>query len=398
MKASRPKFVRSCLVLGIVMILALSMIATTSFAQIAVGYLILNDSPRGVGLGGCSINLVTPESPLYNPAGLGLFHLDHVLSVSLPNSTKFYPELVSDLRLQSWGASGGMSFRQLRLNETSRFNVALGLAYSRFKIDFGKFAITDPYGTVIDTYDSYDKTDYFSGGLGLEFRPLRIGFGYTYKRIKSVLGYGGTGIGRSSGTATSNAHDYGYLAQIRLHELAPHKWYFDQAQKYYAHLELTPSYAYVKANVGDSMAYLEAAEKDPLPEVTHRGPAVYGAIDINQARLISVYWTSEIWKASYAETEAKPHGLELGVGDIFFYRTGKFVQPMVDPVDSKGYGFSLSGVVVWLDVLGQADTNHSVVGRWARRLDVRFDYAKLSGANSVFDNTKYYKITVSLAR
>jgi hypothetical protein len=375
------------------------MMAETAFgSDPAALFLNVSNSPRTVGIGNAGINLVTPESPLCNPAGIGLFHLDHVVSFNVPSSTKWLPNIADDVRLKSWGVSAGASYRMFQPNDSLPVNVALGLAYSRLLMDFGTFVRVNENGQVIGASSPYDKIDCFSGGVAVEIlRVARLGVGYSVKKLKSVLSNVGAGAEQGKGTSTGNAHDWGYLVQLRLHELVPHRLDLDPSGKYYAHLELTPSYAYVKSNVGDSLAYIDAAQKDAIPEGTHKGPAVYGAIDVCRARVLSVYWTTETWKTPNPDTLVKPHGIEFGLGDIFFYRTGKYILPNTQSIDSKGYGVSLGGIISWLEVMGAFEGGDPTVRDWASRVDVRFDFAKLKSDTSGLDGTKFYKLTFSLA-
>jgi hypothetical protein len=42
-----------------------------------------NYSPRAIALGSCGASLVITESGVLNPAGLGQFHLDHLVAYNL---------------------------------------------------------------------------------------------------------------------------------------------------------------------------------------------------------------------------------------------------------------------------------------------------------------------------
>jgi hypothetical protein len=375
--------------------------ASMASAQTAVEPLLFINSPRAVAMGGCSADFVGAESPLYDPAGLGLFHLDHVLSLQLPNSTKWLPEVTSDLRLRSWGLSAGISYKIVKQSDSLPFNIAVGVAYSRLKMDYGEFIITNVNGDPLSSVKPYDKTDNFSAGIGLElYRVLRVGAGYTYKRVNSKLAQQGAGVERSSATASGNAHDFGVIAQARLLTLVPHRLYFGDSKQYYAHMELTPSYAYVKANIGDSLVYNDASQPDALPKVSREGPSIYASLDINQSTLASFRWTKET-ESELADdsTVANKHGYELGALGVFYYRSGKLQHFMGgSDFDTHGFGLSLSGLVSWLTTLGTLDTGKSMVYSLLSDVDITFDYAVWHSKNNALDNTKFYKLTVAITK
>jgi hypothetical protein len=154
-------------------------------ADAAVLFLLITNSARINGMGGCAINVVDEQSPLYNPGALGLFHLDKLFSVSFPNSTDWLPSIDPDLKIKSFAVSGGGSARRITSVDTD-YDFAVGLAYSSLEADYGEMNITDHFGNTIGRSHNIDKADYYSAGLGIELYA-RLGIGVSLKKIRSNL-------------------------------------------------------------------------------------------------------------------------------------------------------------------------------------------------------------------
>ncbi|MEK7775729.1 MAG: hypothetical protein AAB305_07580 [Candidatus Zixiibacteriota bacterium] len=347
-------------------------------------FLLESNSPRAIAMGGCAINSVTPESPLSNPAALRLFHLDHLASVNFPNSSKLLSGLgVNDLRFRTWGVSGGSSLKSLKNADSLPINFSVGLSYAYRKTDYGTIYLTKEYAGAIDSFEAYDEMNYLSAGIGVEIhRFLRIGVGYSY-RILEFLSMPASSFGW--GKLKGNTHDYGFIAQVRVHELARRKSALSQPNSHRLQLELIPSYAMVKINDGGSMSYENGPGPFPFGmEATNSGASIFASLDLNAARLVSVYWTQK----ANSRTSIQSHGMEFGLADMLFYRFGR--SGSSGHSETKGAGISLGGLMAWLEEWGKLDTEHSSVHRFMRKLDIRYDYAEREGLD------KFHKLTLSL--
>jgi hypothetical protein len=345
------------------------------------------NSARAVGMGSCAINLVSPESPLHNPAALGLFHLDHLASVNFPDGTRLGSELGNnDYSLESRGVSGGISYKFLRPTESTPIDFSIGLAFSRHRLDYGLSEVTYPSTNGSGNTHLNQTTDYFSVGFGVDIHGLlHVGFGYSRRNLEISM-QPAFAFGR--GKLKGNTNDYGLIAQLRIHELAWRKPNPDQLNLNRIHFELTPSYAVVKTNVGGSMSYENEPGSFPFSgrEVTNTGPAIFAAINKNEARLLTVFWTLE----TNNDYVSNSHGMEFGIADILFYRIGKSRKLGNVEIDTKGFGVSLGGIMAWLDEWGKLDTENNGFHRLIRKLDVRYDYAEREGLD------KFYKLTLAL--
>jgi len=362
----------------------------SDISNAAVLFLLVTNSPRANAMGGCIVNLVDEQAALHNPGALGLFHLNKTIGVSFPNNTKWLPELADDLRLKTWGISVGVSERQVRPSHKRRLNWSIALAYSRTKMDYGRFAITEPNSPeVLGYFDSWDKADYYSIGIGIEYF-LRLGVGYTHKKIESHLADFGSGSESGAGSASGTAHDFGIIAELPFSELVPHKIYLRESDKYFFHYDLTPSFAYVQANIGDDIAYIDASQADPLPQISRTGVSLYTAINLSNSVLSSWRFVLETERYLYSRPDKMTNtGYEIGFFGTIYYRAGTYRE-----VDTYGLGFRLQGVISWLDTFGKLGSENRFLSQLVRNLDLSYDFAKYDG--SALSDKKFFKLSLSL--
>jgi len=263
-------------------------------------------------------------------------------------------------------------------------------------MDYGRFAIIGPNSPeVLGYFDSWDKADYYSVGVGIEYF-LRLGAGYTHKKIESHLGEAGAGIEIGVGTARGTAHDFGIIAELPFSELIPHKIYLKQSDKYFLHFDLTSSFAYVQANIGDDMAYLDAAQSDPLPKVSRTGLSLYMAININNSPLFSGRFVSEMERHLFSRpNKTIKGGYEFGLFGMVYYRAGRFRDmPPNREVDTYGVGFRLQGLISWLDTFEKIGVENGFLSYLVKNLDLSYDFAKYDGG--ALSDTKFFKLSLSL--
>jgi hypothetical protein len=362
----------------------------------AVTFLELVNSPRANGMGLCAVDLVDEHSAFGNPGALGLFHLDKVFAVSFPTNTEWLPDIADDLSLKSWGMSAGVSYRLLSGKPDSRFNAAIGAAYSFMKMSYGTFERTaEQHGQVLETLEAHDEAKLYSIAGSIEYF-VRLGFGYTHKRIRSVLAAQGAGAEQGSSDVRFNGHDYGLLLELPVHELLPHKITLDRSSGHYLHFELTPAFGHVRANMGDSVRFYDAAMADPLPKITRNGPSVFLAVDINDACMASLRCVHETQRdLLYPACRIEKKGVEIGFGGTVFLRQGSADDPYgADQLKTKGWGFRLSGIIRWLRLFKVIDVDKGIAGYLAGHLDFSYDWAKYDKTN--LDNTEFAKVSISL--
>jgi len=269
------------------------------------------NSPRANGMGGCVANLVDEQSGYYNPGALGLFHLKRIAAFSAPNNTRWLPELSDDFRLKTWSASLGGSYQLLTRSTGKRFNISLGLAYSRMKMEWGTFSRTFETPEPIGTIETYDKVNTYSLGVAVEYYA-RLGVGYSIKKIHSQFSVPGAGTETGVGTTEGDAHDYGIILQLPIHSFFKEGMVVGRDSEVRWNLEFTPSIAYVKSNIGEDIYYIDLYQADPLPKTSRTGISLTGAIARKRGRcfLLAVHGKRKnyCWIMS-----PKPKGAELSL-------------------------------------------------------------------------------------
>jgi len=370
--------------------------APAGLSEAAVSFLVITNSARANGMGGCSINLVDGMSALYNPGAIGLYHTEKVFSASLPDNTQWLPNLADDLRLKTYSLSAGVP-GSLLLGKSTKPRAALAVAYSRHRLNLGAQTITGEFGNILGTFETWEKADYYTLAVGLRYYA-RLGVGITYKRLTSHLADFGAGQERGSGTANGTALDYGILAELPILDLLPHDGTAAAVRPSFS-FELTPSVAYVYANSGDEISYIDASQADPLPEMARMGLSVYGAVKFQHAVLISTRLSRQRDDARVGASEPiRLRGLEVGFLGAAFVRTGRVEdEEALVFFDTEGYGFSLAGLLAWLpQVTGRLPTS----GTWGYLLshaDLTYDWAKYKPDDKYtpLEGTKFVRLSLS---
>jgi len=304
-------------------------------------------------------------------------------------------EVTNNLRYKTFSIGGGISLKQLNKSFYDKFNASLSIAYSRQKITYGEIAVTDPYGEFLGYDYPYEKASYYTIGLGFEFYA-RIGVGYTIKKIHSDLGSILLG---SMGKAKAEAHDIGIIADIPFGEILPLKIPVGENKAHSINFDLTPSYAYVKANGGDDINYSNSSQSDPLPEIKRKGYAVYGGVNLDQSSIISFRSASEHEEDLVTEDseDIEKNGSEIGFFGIFYYRWGKY-EDSYGHIDIKtsGYAINLKNIIKWFDTIGPGydkKTERYITDHF----DFIFEYASYNDdEDDALSNTTFLKISFSI--
>jgi hypothetical protein len=363
-------------------------------------FLNLVNSARANGMGACAIDLVDEESGLYNPGGVGLFHLDKTIAVAWPQSTKWLPTLNSGERLKSYTLSAGMSSQRLHWGKDPLLNISLAFAFSRLELDDN--SLGDPM------FRLRDRADCYTVAIGVDYL-IRAGIGFTYKRVTEDVTASWYPYGSNYGFSSSfvaNGRDVGITVELPLWRV----WHLKHPQKALEPppaVRIMPRCTYVIANRGTGC--LRGSGNDPVSEsdislsgVSRKSLSIHASYTKNDLALVSVILAGEIEKERFDGDKIQKRGVELGIFEMVYGRVGNLKDDRLGGSDTDintlGLGFSLNGLIKYTRIIEHLHPSPRL--RWLlANLEVRFDYARYGGdEDQSFSayNTKFYKLTISL--
>ena len=382
---------RRCIFLSFAVLIVLSIGSYSSSKSQDLPLLFLKgiNSPSAIGMGGCVVNNVDETSSLYNPAAFGLLSLDNIFSFSFPHKNRIY-SFADDMTLNTFSIGGGYSLIPVSLLGMHNPKIAFGLSFSVQKLGYGKITITDSQGNILGSEDPYDRADIFSLSTAIDYY-LRVGLGFNYKKLKSKLIVYGAGA-EPYEVATGSAIDYGIIFELPIMKFIPHTISFGDSEKYYLNFDLTPSLAYVKANIGDDMNYIDVAQADPLPRISRTGISLYAAINSGKANVVSARSCRQTEKnlVGNSKNKVKSNGYEIGFLGCFYLRRGESDTDSDNPLKAKGYGIRLGGLIKWLQMQG-LNFGDGIPGYIANNIDITYDFAEYSEIER-----EYVKINLSI--
>lgn len=361
-------------------------------------FLLIPPSARANGLGGASITLVDEESSISNPGALGLFHLNHFFSFSAPNNTAWLPKLADDINLKAFSFSAGLPATLSPANTASQFKLAFAGAFSKVSLDFGRIPRTDAFGNIVGFDEPVDKVESFSFGIGAEYF-LRLGVGLTYQDVTSML----INIGAGQQAGLEKAHANAGLIGVILE--APFSSILSAGRGSLARGErppwdLTLSVARVTTIFSDVIIFPGALQVDRMAEVKRSGHSLYAALNGDHVSRLSLrlVYENDSDGADSSAGVTRRSGIEIGLYDIAYLRSGVIDDVRISRRKVKTYGFGLRLRGLLELVLSGAPASESFAGSFlARRLDVRLDYSRIKDApDMALGNTSFFKLSVSL--
>ncbi|PKK82937.1 MAG: hypothetical protein CVT49_11120 [candidate division Zixibacteria bacterium HGW-Zixibacteria-1] len=374
MKYLKPVFI--CLIL-------LSASGQSLFGQSKVGtagmrFLNIYNSARANGMGGCWANITDEQSAMMNPGAAGIFYLNKQIAVSLPNSIKFYPDIIDDFRLKSFLA--GLRVPAEIHCSNNKFIGAL--TYFQQTLNTSVILRTDygyPIGDTSQEFSYFRASDVVRGitaSIGFGSRCFKLGIGISGKYVKEKL---------DMEIADGHAYDLGLLAEISLSQLAARESSVNDAAKIQD--DLTFSFAFVHANEGQDMGF--GSEKNPLPTSTTLGFSLIYSLARHQHQLLSLRPAFQMRHLESLWTRRL--GLETGLSGVIFLRAGK-----IEDIDdlSWGFGLSIMEALRRLNILHRnPNPDSSFLNDIKNELDISFDFARSDDYKS--SNTNYWQINLS---
>lgn len=430
--------------LVIVILLFVLPVQSLSQGESAVPFLLIVSSPEANGMGEIAASRATgnPLAVLANPGQLGTASLDYLLSGGFyPSSTTWLPGYqLQDMTYTASAFNAGLNLTRV---VPLPLEIGVGFGYSHIGLDLGRFNIPGPGGgpDILRSFDAEEHTDNWSAAVGVEYL-LKIGFGYTYKNVVSSLApFDVQGTGRQ-GVAKFGTYDLGMIASLPALEVI-RKITGDPVTMFGTVLpQLDIGFGYARRNLGDHMVtYIDPAQADPLPRnvmlglnyrfaLTVRTPASLWTVasftlareaeDLLVQRFppptdssgniigdppppqyvagsgkLQFFDNVVLGKGNGHSTVRK--GWEVGLVEVVFFRGGSVEGPGAR-YSTSGYGFSLRGVLKFLDVTAPAFASTSVIGFVAGHLDVRYDHASSDSddTSDPTDGTTYNSVSLSI--
>ncbi|MCD6205280.1 MAG: PorV/PorQ family protein [Candidatus Marinimicrobia bacterium] len=255
---------------SVIILAVLLMSITVTFAQSEAGavWLLINPGARASGMGEVGVAIADDAyATFYNPAGLG-FLTGRELSLT---HTNWLPNLANDIYYEFLG------YRHYMKN-VGMFGGHIIL------LNLGEQERTDEYGNQLGTFTSFMMAMTGSYGTALS-RTSSIGV--NVKMVHQHLTDQGAGKEKGKGTSTNFAFDVGYMKrQFLLRNL---------------------TFGASIANIGPKIAFIDAAQADPMPTNLKLGLNYTFGGEYN--RVTIAYDVNKLLVASYPDRDVDGDGL-----------------------------------------------------------------------------------------
>ncbi|MCP4582042.1 MAG: hypothetical protein GY839_10515 [candidate division Zixibacteria bacterium] len=342
----------------------------------------LINSPAAIGIGKCTITLKDEEAVLYNPACLGLLHLNSIFAITLPSSNNYYPP--GNYKLKTFSISSGIQSKRIWPQHFRKHNFCLALAYSKLVYDYGDITGHVPGYGLINYHPSHRYSNY-SISAAYE-NSIRIGLGYTHRIIRSSYYY--------PDTLELNSYDFGIILELPIAIAIKRDRISNRINDFNLDWEFTPSIAYTINNFCD-----ESQHRVFLPQRAKFGISIYNELKLNKSVIISARLSYEneqkrIIFRTFLRTLYTRYGAEIGFGDAFFIRFGRD-NTSYDADNTSGYGFKSRGIVSWLSTMNIIKPKNRLLNFILDNFNISYDYASCPGDNDQY-NIHYLKFGISL--
>ena len=397
---------RNTILLAVLIPLVFGLVAPVS-AQFAQGIEILETytgSARSIGMGGVALPYSDGIGAANNPSGYAFQFTDRFISVNVAQKANWLKEYADDLYLKQASYGVGYSLSQLKPERESKLDVAVGLAYTNLKFDYGSVGVPNIDGTIVDTVNPNDEIAAYTLSLGLTYY-VELGIGFNHKRISSDFMVGGRPPLFLTGS--TNSSDIAFCARLPLHNLLPGLLAVNRGIDRLFGFKVTPFISRVE--LGDHNKYLYQSERVslPLPELVHQIYGIDIAARLGRAPLLSLVYVSEDQELTVMDDVNDPdqtivynadrEGTEIGLAGTLFIRSGSYKSTDSNiNIDTDGWGLSSRGLVDWLIDRNVIHPGDNWFGSLLDRLEIKYDHAKYSTDNAGLDNTTFNTFSISL--
>lgn len=388
-------------------------------------FLRIQPGPRASGMANASVASTASEAlgVVFNPAQLGSLARERRLAFEFyPRKTNWLPQLAADLGYDAKTVLAGYNFKQ----RYPKIPVSVGVAYSRVFIDLGEQIITgenDP--TPLGVFHSTERANVWSIGAGLDYL-VKVNLGVSFKDIESNLA---PRAQQGPGQASATARDFGVLAYVPFEEVFTKLTGKSLEVRPGVRPFLGTALGYSKSNIGGKIAYIDAAQADPLPRTARIGVSLKAGLTHTTAeqtwRLFSFehlyeaeqllvrlkaggvtyagqlgdidFWDNVILRKGNSRIVTKK-GWELQLFEFFALRAGHYEDPLGKVIyDTDGIGFSLLGLLKAIRQFNPELTGSAAFNFVTRHIDIQYHRSRMNaGAGHPLDGTKFQGIGISV--
>lgn len=400
-----------------------------SQSEAAVLFLLIQPSLRANGMAGTSVASAghDPLSVAFNPAHVGLAAMNRFFQIEYyPSKTNWLPGFnIDGLNFDAKSFLIGYKFKINNLIPAS-----IGAGYTRVFLNLGTQNITSETspGIITGTLQSSEHADIFSIGMGVDF-GLKIGLGFSFKRIESNLA--STGIGLEGVVRASvNAYDFGLIAHLPLLETFSKLTHRNTKISERLRPFLLPGFGYSRSNIGGKIIYINAAQADPLPRVARMAVSVNTGIIYSNGdlsfRLVDFEWSSEAqdllvkrsptgnitYQGVFSDIglfdnvitgNSKPgietsRGWELNILELISLRHGRHKDPGGAVFyDTEGFGLKSSGLFKIAFILVPQLKSNAILSFLGHHFNIQYNTGELTASpGHPLDGTKFRGVRVSI--
>ena len=369
----------------------------TAIAQTRSDFYFLKEvaTPRAMSLGKCAVAIPDEESGAYNPATLGVVHLDKTLSISIPVLYRYMPDYSDEYRLKTFGLSAGISYGILKPERKNKFDFCLAFGYSKTNIDLGSRRRFNEFGEWISTFDIYESADIYSTSIGVKYY-LKAGIGFSHKVIKSSIPLF---FESDPELVKTSARDFGVYVEAPILELARINSGIDKSKESSVYYELNIAVAFAQANMGDDKPTGTGLERLYIfPNIGRTGFSITGAMKEGNRSLVSLLFTLEREKdIKYDRQNINKYGFEFGLGDILFARMGHYSDTYREEKDDTwGIGLNIGRALSGLILHGKNSIGNRFADDLISGIDLTIDYAYIREDDSRYNDTNILYLNLSL--
>ena len=359
-------------------------------------YKFLNEpaTPEVVALGGCSTTRTDAEAGLYNPAALGVFHLENKCAVSFPlHGTPVLP-LTDEAYTASQSVSAGLSLSQLGLAPEHGPNLSFAFGYARSEKHWGELpGSISGYGDDFIVEQVAESVESYSISVAIDYK-VRLACGYSSKQAHSDFAR------ISVNDDEARLYDIGLMFTTRLRRRLHRSDSPFSAE--HTFVNVVPTISFVHRNAVRKLppeAYYYNYPGERLIRARNvLGLSVRGALDReDRVELISFTAAAEFSGETNSRAEVESVGAEIGICGLLFLRTGNRTNAYYDystggdlvpnelahfrdarSFNSYGFGVDLGGALAWAWEMGWLPRPQKPLSDVFDNLNLSFDYARMN--------------------